>query len=242
MSKIINLIRRTKFKYLLTRSIVKGDIDTIIRIHTNTKIYNSKITVKQGGSLIIGKDCVIRNLNLLVEGTVNIGNSNLIDNGNSPSINITIANGNFNLGDFNRINSRILIRFGGSLTIGNHNNINDGTEIRADEKISVGDYNQISYNCVIWDTNTHNMYADAKRRELTNIHFPVFGFEFEKPKTKPIKIENDCWVGRGASILKGVTLNNSSIVGYNTTLSNCIIEERKIVVSKIENTIFERNI
>ena len=44
--------------------------------------------------------------------------------------------------------------------------------LRADEQITIGDYNQISYNVMIWDTNTHNIYTPSKRRELTEKYYP----------------------------------------------------------------------
>ena len=66
-----------------------------------------------------------------------------------------------------------------NVRIGNYNNINERSWLRADEQITIGDYNQISYNVMIWDTNTHNIYTPSKRRELTEKYYPFFGYEYE---------------------------------------------------------------
>lgn len=87
------------------------------------------------------------------------------------------------------------------------------TEIRCDHLIEIGDYNMISYECMIYDTNTHCLYTKEKRRDMTRHDFPRIGQEYEKPVTSPVKIGNDCWIGKRAAILKGVTIGDECIVG-----------------------------
>jgi acetyltransferase-like isoleucine patch superfamily enzyme len=238
--KITKIFCELNFKFLKYNSIVRNENNSKILIAKNVKISNSYIFVTKGSTLVIEKGCDIKNLNLFVNGKVTIGENNIIDNGYCISKLRISVNGTFILGAYNRIRSIIWIRFNGKLVIGSHNNINEESEIRCDEKITIGSYNQISYKCMIWDTNTHNIYSDEKRRELTDKFYPIFGYEYEKPKTKALKIGDDCWIGREAALLKGVELKNSSIVGFRTTLSNCSIEKNKIVVSKSENLILER--
>ncbi|WP_077919128.1 hypothetical protein [Spirosoma sp. 209] len=240
IAKLNRILKQVKIKYLLKNSIVQSEQPGSIIIESSVQISNSKIYVKTGSHLKIGKGSVLKNVFIHVDGELSIGENNILEGGKFSKLSIYISKGAFTLGSYNRIKSKIMVRFGGLLTIGDHNNINDESEIRADERVIIGDYNQISYQCVIWDTNTHTIYDDATRRELTDKHFPIFGYEYERPKTKPVTIGSDCWIGRGVSILKGVELGSSSIVGYKTILSNCHIEERKVVVTKIDNTIFDR--
>ncbi len=238
--KISKVLCELNFKFLIFNSIVRNQKHSKILIAKNVKISNSNIFVTKGSTLFIDKGCNIKNLNLFVNGNVSIGKNNIIDNGYCISKSSISVNGTLVIGDYNRIRSTIWIRFNGKLVIGSHNNINEESEIRCDESVTMGSYNQISYKCMIWDTNTHNIYSDEKRRELTDKFYPIFGYEYEKPKTKAIKIGDDCWIGREAALLKGVELKNSSIVGFRTTLSNCLIEKNKIVVSKRENLVMER--
>ena len=129
------------------------------------------------------------------------------------------------------------MRFRSDLKIGRYTNVNEGSEIRVDEKVTIGDFNQISYNVNIWDTNTHNIYPKDERRKIAVENYPIFGYEYEKPKTKAIKIGSDCWLGKEVTILKGVELGDNVIVGYRTILSNCKIEDSHKVFSKIDNII-----
>ncbi|MFB9110946.1 hypothetical protein [Flavobacterium gyeonganense] len=239
MNKILKFFE-IKFRFLFTKSIVRGHKKSKIYIGKNVTIENSKIVIFENSTLHIDDNTVIKNVNMKIKGKVDIGKYNIIDNGYlSSKIFITI-NGSFSMGDFNRIRCAIWSRFDSILSIGCHNNINEETEIRADERVVIGDYNQISYKCLIWDTNTHNIYPDSKRRDLTNNFYPIFGYEFEKPSTKPVSIANDCWIGREVAILKGVEIKNSCVIGYRTTLSNCIIDKNKVVVSKSNNVIHDR--
>lgn len=238
LSKIKKIIN-CKYKYLFSNSIVI--LNSSCEIGTNTKIINSNIEVLPGSKLIINNNCSLLNVRMVVKGEVIIGEGNFIDNaGLFKKLLINVNNGTVLIGKRNRLQSDIKVRFGGFLTIGDHNNINEESEIRCDEKITIGNFNQLSYKCVIWDTNTHNIYPDEIRRELTVKHYPKFGYEFEKPKTAPVYIGNDCWIGREVAVLKGVTINNSTIVGYRATLSNEIVQDNSTVVPQIINTVFKR--
>lgn len=144
---------------------------------------------------------------------------------------ISINNGELVICHHNVIKNDFWIRFGGKCNIGSYNCINERTEIRCDENITIGDYNMISYECNIWDTNTHVIYDKEKRREMTRRDFPNIGNEIERPKTRPILIEDDTWIGKRVNILKGTTLRSASIVGVGTTISGKEIQENLIAVS-----------
>lgn len=135
-----------------------------------------------------------------------------------PYFNIT--NGDIHIGDHNVIRADFWVRFGGQVHIGQYNCINERTEIRCDESVTIGSFNMISYDCSIWDTNTHCQYDIEIRRAKTIKDFPIIGKETERPKTKPIIIGDDCWVGKYATLLKGTTLNNQVTIGVRTLVSN----------------------
>lgn len=241
MNRIISFLKLTKFKYLINYSIVKTEKQSHFEVEENVRIKNCKIYLKSGSILKIGSGSVLENLTIYIEGNVKIGKNNVINNGYLPhKVTINIYKGTLNIGNNNRIRSKILIRFDGDLVIGDFNNINEESEIRTDEKIQIGNFNQISYKCIIWDTNTHNIYIDDKRRKLTSDYFPNFGYEYERPKTLPINIGDDCWIGQEAAILKGSNIKNSCIIGFRSTLSNICIDDNMTVVPNINNKIFQR--
>ncbi|RKR81078.1 succinyltransferase-like protein [Mucilaginibacter gracilis] len=91
----------------------------------------------------------------------------------------------------------------GKLTIGNHVGISS-TAIVCYESIIIGDNVKIGGNTVIYDTDFHSL----KVSERTKV--PE---DFSKVKTKPVKIEDNAFIGAHTTILKGVVIGRNSIVG-----------------------------
>lgn len=266
IKKLISFFYNKRLKYLFWGSRVTVEKGGVFKIGKNVFIKKTTIYVKSGSSLIIGNNtklldssismivggesrtCIGENCNIsefnlsVVDGHINIGNYNVFEKGNKavrPSFEIQ---GNLVIGDFNRLRCSVWSRFNAKVRIGSRNAINEGTEIRSDEKITIGDYNQISYDCVVWDTNTHNIYKAEKRRKITNSQYPDFGLEFEKPKTAPVFIGSDCWVGRNAGILKGTRVENKCIIAYGTLLTNVSIPENKTLFNKHELKIIDNQL
>lgn len=179
------------------------------------KILNSKINVSPNAKLIIADNVEIQNVDItILKGELIIGsNTSLISGDKENNSTIYISDGSLNIGDHCVIKADFSVRFEGKCTIGSYTGIMENSEIRCDEFIEIGDYNMISYECMIYDTNTHSIYSKDKRREMTKLDFPAIGREHEKPITQPVKIGNDCWIGKRAAILKGVTIGDESVVG-----------------------------
>jgi acetyltransferase-like isoleucine patch superfamily enzyme len=238
--KILKELTSLKFRFLLNLSIVKSKGQIIIG--NNVKISGSRIIVHEGFTLKIGDNSRLSNVNLDIKGDVLIGEFNIFETGNSKVKIEIIGTGDLLIGSYNRIRSKIWIRYNGKLSIANHNNINEGSEIRCDKKIVIGSYNQVSYNCMIWDTNTHNIYSFEERRRLTKNKYPIFGFEYERPKTSPVIIGDDSWIGKDVALLKGTKVGHRCIIGFRTVLSNVTVEDNLTVfndlkITKIQNSI-----
>lgn len=242
-AKIINRIfwlLKFKYRFLLNNTSISGNKNSNIVIEKNVKLNNVSISVSPGSKLFIGQGTHLKNVDLIVNGEVYIKGNNFIHGQKKSDRLYMYIDGKLTIGSNNRLETNIWVRFDGYLSIGNFTNINTNSEIRCDEKVSIGDYNQISYNVVIWDTNTHCIYTATKRRELTNTK--GIGSEFEKPKTKPIVIGHDCWIGRDVAIMKGVIIQNKCIVGYRTLLTEINLKENTTVVSDINLKMFENKI
>lgn len=193
-----------------------------LKIGRGSKLTNVSICIMEAGThIVIGEGGELTNCSIEpYKANISIGNGNFIQTPiDSFPVRFRIHSAELTVGDYNSLSCGIWARFGGKITIGNRNAINQRTEIRCDEKVEIGDYNQISYDCVIWDTNTHVIHSAMERRRIVEKEYPCFGLETERPKTKPIKIGDDCWVGRGCSLLKGVQLGDRCIVAYNTILT-----------------------
>lgn len=216
-----------------------------LAIGDHTCIKNTRINLQVAGqkdASSIGSDCRISDARITVNGVLRMGNGNIIEKGyHYRPVHITM-NGSLMIGDRNRLRCTIWGRYDSTLRIGSYNNINEETELRCDEQITIGDFSQISYRCSIWDTNTHNIYKAGERRNLTVSKYPLYGYEYEKPKTKPVVIGNDCWIGKNVSILKGTSIGDKCVIGYGTLLSNMQIAYNHTVVLSNNLKIFENEI
>ena len=185
---------------------------------------------------VIGKSCSLSDskIEVITNSKIVFGESCIIEKGNqwhTPAWSLQ-DNSVVEVADHNRFRCDLYSRFGATITIGCYNCLNEGTEIRADERVSIGDYNMISYNCRIWDTNTHVFYSDYTRREMTERMFPYIGIESEKPRTKPVYIGSDNLIGESAAILKGSKIENKCKIGFRAIVSNEDIADDSTFVSK----------
>lgn len=230
IDRVLCFCVENKWKYRLHNNFVRVHGTGNLRVGSAFCLSNSSIFIDNGSTLTVDDDVIIENCQLYINGNVKIGHHTQINNGQ-----YIIEDGKLSIGHHSKLTARrFWVRFGGEVRVGNYTNINEGSEVRCDESVCIGDYNQISYNVNIWDTNTHNVYPSEKRREIAEKYWPYFGKEIERPKTKPIYIGNDCWIGEKSSILKGTKLSNNVIVGFGTVLTGAKIEEGKTVMNKVE--------
>lgn len=235
MNTLKKIVNRILTKMGISNTVIK-DSSSCISVAKNTKVSHSILTAKNNAIVEIKDGCILNNVEINVEnGHLFIGSNTILNSGGSPEkLQITINEGSVRIGEKSRVQARLWVRFGGTLIIGSYSNINKGSEIRCDESITIGDYNQISYNCMIWDTNTHNIYPCSKRRQMTQKHFPIFGYEYERPITAPIIIGSDCWISQGVTILKGCKIGDEVVIATNTTLIGSSIDNKMLVYQPIQ--------
>lgn len=200
------------------------------RASSCVKIINTNVAVDSNSTLILEEGAQIINCDVYVHGSMHIGKHTKIGS-QKKRITVTIDDGQLTIGHHSQLLSDwTWIRFGGQLYIGDYTNINGGGQLRADESVRIGDYCMISYNVNIWDTNTHTFYPAEKRRGLTEKYWPYYGREIEKPKTAPIVIGSDVWIGENVGILKGSTVGSGSVIGLGCTIAGKHIEDGTKVV------------
>lgn len=211
------------------------------RIGKNVTIRNSRIIVTPGSIIEIGDNVCIENTEIsIVGGKCVIGDFSLIGNSNERLL-LNIEKGEIHVGHHTKISAkRFWVRFDGIVRIGNYVTINSKSEIRCDERVSIGSYTGISYNVNIWDTNTHNILPAKERRAINEKYYPYFWKETSRPVTAPVAIGDDCWLGQGATVLKGTNLGDGVIVGYNCTIPGKTIPSNSTVVSDVTLKIKKR--
>ena len=217
------VVERTRFQIDQKSSVIIG-ADVVVK-DADVCVWNNSVVRIQCGTNVNG-------VNFSVErGTVEIANDNVISQGgktDKPSV--IVSNGLVQVCDHNVLKNTIWVRFGGKVSIGSYNCINEGSEIRCDELVSIGSCNMISYNCDIWDTNTHSVYSRDEKKEMFKKDFPRIGVERCKPKTKPVAIGDGNWIGKYACVLKGTVIGNDVTIGTRAVVSNKEICDGKTIV------------
>jgi acetyltransferase-like isoleucine patch superfamily enzyme len=102
------------------------------------------------------------------------------------------------------------------LVIGHHSYIRSGFELYG--KLSIGRYCSLGNNLVIGiDRDEHPL--NWLSNQILN---PVQTANYHRDRTKKINktiIENDCWIGRDAFILSGVTIGNGSVIAARAVVT-----------------------
>jgi len=101
------------------------------------------------------------------------------------------------------------------IKIGAGTYINRNSFIYANESVHIGENCAIGPNCYITD-HDHTMVSGK-----TPLESPL--------NSKPIRIENEVWIGANVIILKGVTVGRRSVVGAGSVVTKSVAE--KVIVA-----------
>lgn len=105
------------------------------------------------------------------------------------------------------------------ISIGNHVGMSSPC-IWIHERLTIGDNVNIGGNCMILDTDVHQLDHLARRGNV-NVNANVNGVE-QMVQTVPVVIEDDVWIGANCQILKGVTIGARSVIGAGSVVTKSI--------------------
>ena len=110
----------------------------------------------------------------------------------------------------------------GSCTIGDFTLLN-GALIMAEDKIDIGSHCLVSWNVGIADSDFHPL-EPALRRVDAHALAPFFKDRPPRPqlKTAPVIIGDNVWIGMNATILKGVTIGENSVVAAGSVVTKSV--------------------
>ena len=106
----------------------------------------------------------------------------------------------------------------GQISIGDNSVVRYSTQIRSALNISIGSEVIIANNVYICDHDSHPTNPQ-KRSEMCKEDHEGPMWDWEHAKQAPIIIEDNVWIGRYVTIMKGVTIGAGSIIASNTVVS-----------------------
>lgn len=116
----------------------------------------------------------------------------------------------------------------GTCSVGDFTLLN-GALIMAEERVEIGSHCLISWQVGIADSDFHPL-DPAERRTDARALAPFFEDRPPRPRipTAPVVIEDNVWIGMNATILKGVTIGENSVVAAGSVVTksvprNCVV-------------------
>jgi len=250
--------RKTKFTISINSRIeIRGNADfsdSIIKLIgseliCNNIICNQTLIDAINSKLTLGDAVNFKNSNLLIENSevtaknhfrihhydlklsksmLNLESYFLCMGNTYTRTDIQLVNSLFFTGENSRIQAQVLV-CNGTFKLGNNSFINSGTIVNCQVGISIGNYVMISYNCYIFDNNTHSINYLKRRNEINN-GFPngTLNKNDAEIAKVPIIIKDDVWIGVNSMILKGSILNTRAIVAGGTVVTKNVPESNLV--------------
>jgi len=107
----------------------------------------------------------------------------------------------------------VLRAHGGTILIGDNVGMSQSALVASGANITIGDYVKLGGGVKIYTTDFHSLDFQ-KRRE------PII--DMAERKYASVTIENDCFIGAGTTILKGVHIGARTIIGAGSIITNDI--------------------
>jgi len=123
------------------------------------------------------------------------------------------------LGEYCTIRGELLVfPHGGRITVGDWSYIGEGTRIWSGAEIAIGNRVMIAHNVNIFDNQTHPLDPAARHAHYRHIYEKGHPADIELGD-RPVEIEDDAWIGAGATILRGVCIGRGAIIGAGSVVS-----------------------
>jgi len=121
--------------------------------------------------------------------------------------------GSIVIGAHTHVRGRLLTAaHGGRIVIGAWCYVGEQTRIWSAAEVVIGDRVLISHGCDLHDWDAHPIEAAARHAQYRELLERGHPRDAAGSVARPIRIEDDAWIGFGATVLKGVTIGRGSVV------------------------------
>jgi len=122
------------------------------------------------------------------------------------------------IGDYTHVRGELFTFPNGRIRIGDYCYVGEQTRIWAGDSISIGDRVLIAHLTTILDNATHPLDAAERHQHYRTI------LESGHPRDvllspRPVRIEDDAWIGCSVVILPGVTVGRGAIIGAGSVVT-----------------------
>ena len=129
-------------------------------------------------------------------------------------------------------NSILEIKKNARLFVGNHIELNSGSKMTIGQNTTLNKNNQLYGDLKIGDhcVLASEIYISSYNHNFKDLpHLPIKVADKElRVKSKPVILEGDIWIGKGAIIMPGVYISKGCIIGANTIVNKSIYKPYSI--------------
>jgi acetyltransferase-like isoleucine patch superfamily enzyme len=156
--------------------------------------------------------------------TATIGSCAGFSNASGNPDDISIGADSAVLGEF------VIFPQGGRIKIGEKTFVGAGTRIWSASSITIGNYVLIAHDVNIHDNISHSTSSKERRAEIDKLlpKLTLYPHPFDL-RAKPMIIEDEVWIGFGASVIGGVHIGRGSIVGAGTMVTKDVAANSVVV-------------
>lgn len=114
----------------------------------------------------------------------------------------------------------ILFPQGGKISVGQRSFIGPNSKVWSAASVTIGNYVLVAHGVSIFDNVSHSVNWRERREEIDQIlpHMRLVAHQFDL-KAGPLIIEDDVWIGFGASIIGSVRIGRGAIIGAGTMVT-----------------------
>ena len=123
------------------------------------------------------------------------------------------------VGEHCRIEGELFVfAHGGRISIGDWCFVGPGTRLWSALNISIGNRVLISHNVNVMDSLTHPLDSRERHAQFRSIRLTGHPMAINLDE-RPVRIEDDAWVGAGAIVLRGVTIGCGAVIGAGAVVT-----------------------